>query len=383
MPEEHRTIRRKTRHRGRVSQIGIILGKFFRMFVYQSDWKVFPMSALIAGLLAYVIRGDFMKSMEGTLKGAFAITCVALWNGCFNSIQVICREREIIKREHRSGMHISSYIAAHMIYQAVLCLGQTIIMLQVFNVINIRFPAEGFITKWFWLDLSITVFLVTYASDMMALLISALVRTTTGAMTVMPFILIFQLVFSGGFFSLPSWTRPITWYTLSHHGMVCISAQAGYNDLPMASAWNTLKKMRNTSIEGTVTLEDVLKLMNAETAERSEAIREFREIDLQEKAGRELTVGELIDWIAAEPELEAVRKEEYEGSVSIGEIIDIFGEDEVKKAVSEQSAKAGQVPEYERSSENILGCWFTLGWYALLYAFAAMISLEFIDKDKR
>ena len=383
MPDERSRIRRKPRHRGRIAQIGIVIGKFFRMFVYQSDWKVFPISALIAGLLAYVIRGDFMKTMEGTLKGAFAITCVALWNGCFNSIQVICRERDIIKREHRSGMHISSYIMAHMIYQAVLCIGQTIVMLQVFQLVEIRFPAKGFITNRFWLDLSITIFLVTFAADMLALLISALVKTTTGAMTVMPFLLIFQLVFSGGFFSLPSWAKPVTQYTLSHHGMVCISAQAGYNDLPMASAWNTLKKMKSTSIEGTVTVEEVLGLLSDDTAKRSDVIREFRNIDLQEITGNPMTMGALIDQAATRPELEEMRKEEYEGSVDLGEIIDIFGEDEVKQAVSQQAARAGQVPEYERSRENILGCWFTLGWYALLYALTAMITLEFVDKDKR
>ena len=51
--------------------------------------------------------------MEGNLKGAFALTCVAIWNGCFNSIQSVCRERPIIKREHRSGMHISSYAVSY------------------------------------------------------------------------------------------------------------------------------------------------------------------------------------------------------------------------------------------------------------------------------
>ena len=83
------------------------------------------MAAIIAALVSMVIRKDFFLTMEGNLKGAFALTCVAIWNGCFNSIQSVCRERPIIKREHRSGMHISSYVASHMIYQFALCLAQT------------------------------------------------------------------------------------------------------------------------------------------------------------------------------------------------------------------------------------------------------------------
>ena len=103
------------RHRGRGAQVLIYLGKLLRMFVYQNDWKVLPMAGLIAGLVGMVIRNRLFITMEGTLMGAFAMVMVCIWNGCFNSIQVICRERDVIKREHRSGMHISSYIASHML----------------------------------------------------------------------------------------------------------------------------------------------------------------------------------------------------------------------------------------------------------------------------
>ena len=93
------------RHRGRIGQIGIYFVLQLVMFVYQSDWKVLPMAALIAGLVGMVIRNRLFINMEGTLMGGFAIVMVCIWNGCFNSIQVICRERDVIKREHRSGIH--------------------------------------------------------------------------------------------------------------------------------------------------------------------------------------------------------------------------------------------------------------------------------------
>ncbi len=383
MPETYNISERKIRHRGRIPQIFMILGKFFRMFVYQNDWKVFPLSALIAGLLAYVIRSDFMKTMEGTIKGAFAISCVAIWNGCFNSIQVICRERETIKREHRSGMHISSYIIAHMIYQAVLCVVQTIILLDVFKFVKIELPAAGFLTNWFRLDLGITIFLITYCSDMLALLVSAIVKTTTGAMTVMPFILIFQLVFSGGIFTLPSWSKPFTKISISHYGLDCIAAQSDYNSLPLASAWLTLSKMRDTPIEGTVTIGEVLQLLDEDTAAHSDLIRELRETDLAGLLEQPLKAGDVIDYVMQEPNLESVREKEFEGSVTIGEIMDIFGENEVRQTVNEYSAGAGKKPEYERTSGNIFSCWFTLAEFALLYVLLAMIALEFVDKDKR
>ena len=466
-----REFRRKTRYSGRGKQVWIYLGKFLRMLIYQNDWKVFPISALIAGLLAYVIRTDFMRTMEGTLKGAFAITCVALWNGCFNSIQVICRERDIVKREHRAGMHITSYVIAHMIYEGLLCLGQTALTLYVFNAVGIDFGSKGIMTRSLWLDLAITIFLITFAADMLALLISSIVRTTTSAMTVMPFVLIFQLVFSGGIFSLPAWTRPLTNITLSNPGLTCICAQSNYNSLPMASAWNALRGMRDTEIGGTFRLEDVLKYADEENAQNSELIRELRDVDLSkilqgdrvdmetagteaagveasgveaagvetagteavgvEAAGNEaagieaagveasgvaaagvdagnapegriksaeeenlpqdgtnheipqITVGQVLDALAQDPTLEELRSREFTGSVTIGEIIDVFGEKEVKKSVAERSSQAGKNGEYESTRENVLGCWMTLIFYALMYAVLAIVSLEFVDKDKR
>ena len=213
MPEEKRQnpFRRiRIRYRGRFSQIQIYLGKLLRMFLYQSDWKVLPMSAMVAGLVGLVIRKRFFATMEGTLMSALAVTCLCLWNGCFNSIQVICRERDVIKREHRSGMHISSYIAAHMIYQALLCLLQTGITLYVMRAVGVRYPQEGLMTRYFIPEFSVSLFLITYAADMMSLWISALSHTTTAAMTIMPVILIVQLVFSGGMMSLPTRAEPVT-----------------------------------------------------------------------------------------------------------------------------------------------------------------------------
>ena len=48
--------KRKIRHRGRASQIPIYLSKQLRFFVYQSDWKVLPMAAVVAALIFRACR---------------------------------------------------------------------------------------------------------------------------------------------------------------------------------------------------------------------------------------------------------------------------------------------------------------------------------------
>ena len=278
----------RARHKGRGSQVLIYLGKQLRFFINENDWKVLPMAAVIAGLVGMVIRRRLFINMEGSLMGGFALACVAIWNGCFNSIQAVCRERPIIKREHRSGMHVSSYVAAHMIYQLMLCAAQTGLSMYVLQLVGVQFPQKGFMTPWMMLDIGISMLLISYAADMMSLFISSISHTTTGAMTVMPFVLIFQLVFSGGIIPLPEWSQRLSDFTISNYGIRVIAAQSGYNELPMVTAWNTLSGMRDTQVGGTVTVGQVLDLLD------SPALQKRRDMEVF----RSYTVGEVAEFAA-------------------------------------------------------------------------------------
>lgn len=327
-------------HRGRFTQIPIYLGKFFRMFIFLNDWKVLPMAALIAALVSFVAGGAMFKTMEGTVMGSMAITCICLWNGCFNSVQVVCRERDIVKREHRSGMHIFAYISAHMIYQGFLCLLQSIITIVVFKYAGMAMPTVGFITPWFYVDFCLTMFFVTYAADMMSLMLSCIVRNTTAAMTVMPLVLIVQLVFSGIMFSLSGAAAKFTKLTIAHWGMRAICAQADYNSLPMVSVWNQLYKFRNYDI-----LSDFPEL--------KDAVSQIPNLD---------------PTLTNTPILAGLQYMEKNG---------------LKEEFLMKTAQAQSNPEYVLSSGNILYCWLILIGFAVLFALLAMVFLKFVDKDKR
>ena len=367
---------RKREHRGRALQIGIYLRKLLRMFVYQNEWKTFPMAALVAGIVALVIRGSMFVTMEGTIRGSFAIACVCLWNGCFNSIQVICRERDIIKREHRSGMHISSYIISHMIYQAILCILQTGLTINIFLMMQMKFPVEGMFFPLMIMDLSVTIFLITYASDMMALLISCIAHTTTAAMTVMPFILIFQLVFSGGFFELPQWSTFLSNMTISNYGLRCINVQADYDNLPMVTGWNSLFSMRNEKIEVTLTYDEVLQFLSKSN---NDSVKEFR--DLEAVPG--ITVGNIIDETIASPELAEERQKTFTIRTTVWELIETVGWRQVRDIIQSKSSAAAYNVLYEKTELNVLSCWLSLSLFALLFGILSIIVMEFIDKDKR
>jgi hypothetical protein len=385
------TATRKIRHRGRFEQIGIYLVKFMRLFVYQNDWKVLPMSIVIAGLVSLVVRRDFFVTMEGTLKGALALSCIAIWNGFFNSIQVLCREREIIKREHRSGLHISSYIVSHMLYQALLCLVQTVLTIYTCKMMGIKFPTEGLFTSWMMLDVGITVFLISYSADMISLWISTLVHNTTTAMSIMPFILIAQLVFSGGIFQLPAWSDGISKLMISHYGVRCIAAQADYNNRPMVTAWNTLVKMENNDIEVAYTLDELMVMLKDDQEDAAVKLlsadgvgQKIVEILKGKNVDREVIINAIIDVIKSDPRYEEIKDKKFTiFKVKIKDVIDAIGREKVRDYLQYKTAQVTQNPDYAMTESNILRMWLAFVAFIVMFSSLSIVCLEFIDKDKR
>ena len=424
----------EVRHRSRFGQIGIYFGKFIRMFVYQSDWKVLPMAALIAGLVGFALGREFRINMEGTLTATFAVVCVCIWNGSFNSIQVVCRERGVVKREHRSGMYISSYILSHMMYQLLLCILQTIVTLIVLHLVGMKFTGAGMFTPWMVVDVGITLFLITYASDLLSLWISTLVHSTTTAMTIMPFVLIFQLIFSGGLLTLPSVVEPIMKLTISNPGLKAMCSQVQINDLPYETVTDMLDLVDDVELGGRVTLGQVLDALSdtdnktvadlraikignimtlrdvGEDLLKEDVYKELRDTKLFEGLSDDLTVGSLVEFLLSNEELsdvlstnvgaittlgdivdflqtdETAQQFKDEGitiQTTLGDILDLVGREETKTLVVNKASESFYNADYESTKGNIGKNWIHILIFVVVFAALAIITLEFIDKDKR
>ena len=209
---------------GRLGQIRVYTGKCFRLFISEKQWTNFVSTAIIVLIISMVTSEDMFNSYPETKNGIFAIICACIWIGLFNSVQSICKERDIIKREHRTGLHISSYICAHVIYEFALCAVESlIIVLLVLLKNHSHMPDSGLIFP-VEVEFYVTFLLVTFGSDMIAVLISCIVKTETAAMTVMPFVLIIQLVMSGAIFELSGASEVISYFTFSKWGLNAIGS---------------------------------------------------------------------------------------------------------------------------------------------------------------
>ncbi len=181
-------------------QVKVYTGKCFRLFINEKQWKNFLTAAILMIIIMAVTYEDMFKDFPSSRSGLFTIISGCIWVGLFNSIQSICRERAIIKREHRTGLRLSAYITAHAIYEVFLSLIEALIillLLYVFCGSNMDGLVEGS-----FLYLYVTFFLVIFSADTIAMFISSLVRKENTAMTIMPFVLVIQLVMSGAIFEL-------------------------------------------------------------------------------------------------------------------------------------------------------------------------------------
>ena len=327
------------------------LGSNLHHFFYDYDWVYLPMAVVITALVASIARRDFFTTMEGTVKGFLALTCVAIWIGCFNSIHAICRDRESIA----SMRHLSSFLLSQLIYQACLCLVEAAIIIQSCTLIGIHFPEQGLVTSWMVLDLMVTVFLISLASDMLCLLISAVVKSRVIALMVLPFVLIFQIVFSGSVIDVEVWNRTVSKLTISNYGAKCIATQANYNARPLVIVWDVLSRSRDTVVGADV---DVGELLDALQDESRPAIRDFREKTI----GRVFTVGEIRDFIFNLDAMKGLLEMEVDPEISLVTVLSLIKDDEglplvreLRERVTDNELSFGELKEILDATDLLKG----------------------------
>ena len=113
-----------------------------------------------------------------------------------------------------------------MLFEMALSAIESVIVTVITCLTNLsNLPGNGVLCTTF-LELTITFFLIIYSSDALGLMISSIVKTPNTAMTVMPFVLIIQLVMSGMIFELHGITELISKITIAKWGLnaICITA---------------------------------------------------------------------------------------------------------------------------------------------------------------
>lgn len=187
---------------------------------------------LIAVLLKIVSDQNVFEIYESTKSILFALSCSGIWIGLFNSIQEICKERVILKREYMANLKLPCYLVSKFVIQALLGLLQAIILTLVFLRLA-GVSREGIFLEHFEAEMLLTVWLTILASTAMGFIVSSIVKTGDKAMAIAPFLLIIQLLFSGILFKLEGSGRIISFCTISRWSVESLGSIAKLNRLDL------------------------------------------------------------------------------------------------------------------------------------------------------
>ena len=135
-----------------------------------------------------------------------------------------------------------------------------------------------------------------------------------------------------------------------------------------------LQQALSADVNGALTVDDALKAVDAEGL-----MEKYGDVQV----GGVTTVGEAIDWLSSIDDVQAQRDRSFTLKTTVGKLLDMVGEDKVKTFLEEKAAAASYKAEYENNPSNIIKYWEHLVLFIFGFALLAMITLEFIDKDKR
>ena len=117
-----------------IRQLFVLTGRYFEL-IWNDKQRLLLLilqPLIISLLLTVVAKKDVFRIYNDTQSIMFALACAGIWIGLFNTIQEICKERPILKREYMGNLHLWTYILSKYIVQGVLCVLQSTILTVIF-----------------------------------------------------------------------------------------------------------------------------------------------------------------------------------------------------------------------------------------------------------
>ena len=201
--------------------MGVIIKNYVKNLKNEKAQYIFIGFPLIISMcVGLTLRGKMFEDYSDTRSRLFAIVCVAIWIGLFNSVLEICKERDSIKMDLNSGFNAFELFTSRFLVQGAVCLFQAIIIFIVCSLF-VEFPSEGAIMSPSVFEYILSIFLIIFSADVMGLFISSLCTSNDIANRSLPFILIVRLIFSAQLFE----------FTISKWGMDLLGSIGNISDL--------------------------------------------------------------------------------------------------------------------------------------------------------
>ena len=204
------------------SQFLVLAARYMRLtFGDPKRCLLLLLQAPILGVLLMLVStssatdGKVFDTSTDAKSMLFSLTCAAFWVGMLNSIQEICKEKDIFNRERMSTVRLFPYIFSKIMVIGLLCVFQAFILTFIVQLF-VEFPATvlgkapNTLAIPPFLSYFLTVFLTTLCAACLGLTISSLSPNPDRAMAIAPLILLPQILFSSVVFELKGYVYEIS-----------------------------------------------------------------------------------------------------------------------------------------------------------------------------
>ncbi len=157
----------------------------------------------------------------------------AVLSGTANAIWEIVKERGIYSRERAAGLSAGAYLMSKLVILGIMSGLQAVVLVAI-GLIGRPLPRHGAIlASQPLLELMLAMFLLSVASMTLGLLLSSIVDTSDKAMPLLVVVVMFQVVLSGGIFSLngKAGLDQVSWLSPSRWGFAAAAATVNLNEV--------------------------------------------------------------------------------------------------------------------------------------------------------
>lgn len=214
-------------------QLRVLSSRYLRLIVNDTSrlTLLFLQAPILAALIAWVTGDNAFELFENTRSSLFALSCAAFWVGILNSIQEICKETEIFKREYEGGVRIESYIASKVVVLSALSIFQSALITIVYCWMIPLTHSDGWTLPF---QIFIAVSLITLSAMALGLAVSALFTNPDRAIAMAPLLIMPQILFSGIVVELKGAIDTISKVIFCRWGMQALGASADVNAMDLA-----------------------------------------------------------------------------------------------------------------------------------------------------
>ena len=163
----------------------------------------------------------------------FIVVASAIWFGIINAAREIVKEAPIYRREHAVNLRLLPYVFSKVAVLGVLLAIQDFVLLYIVGV-KTSMPTNGRIwhgQSGAFIEIYLTLLLVSLVGLMLGLLTSALVPNSDRALSIVPVLLIPQIIFANVIFNIDgTFAKVISWIMPSRWGLQAAGTVARIKD---------------------------------------------------------------------------------------------------------------------------------------------------------